>query len=75
MTATPIGCGTCEGFGYLDYEDETECPTCGGRGVADVCDDPLCCVQDAPVREPSRTERGSHPPLLTSSAPSEPGPS
>lgn len=27
------GCDVCDGFGYLDDEDETECPTCGGSGV------------------------------------------
>lgn len=32
-SSDPDGCGTCDGFGYLDDEDETECPTCEGRGV------------------------------------------
>jgi hypothetical protein len=27
-------CPACDGFGYLDDEDETECSLCDGSGVA-----------------------------------------
>jgi hypothetical protein len=44
---TAAGCEMCEGFGFLDDEDETECSVCNGNGVvrepAD-CGNPLCCL-------------------------------